>query len=643
MAYAKVTATGLDLFGLERTVISIRSDRKGLAVVGASREPVELSALVGGVAPEDPAQLSRLLTSKSPGLTNVTLGATEIPGTAEFSVVNAGSPERLLRDRRKHTTGGKGVPPKQGRVDAPIVALVAVPNHRDNKWDPYTAAVRPQLAVGAVDVVQAIGPTIRPAIDLRSMAALRAFFASGVRINTDYTAFIHIDALDLTTVLMSRGDVSFIQRSSGGLLALARSLAARLGQPLEAVWAALMGDGLRNFDDVAQEEVLALIDMEVRSLDARLKTLWEASARTTERVDPPHVESVYLSGPLADDEVIASVDLGGGIEIHPFRPVAALAGASGDLTRYAGRYTVAYGHALNSIALAGNTPQYALLPTDLTPLIGLELLPAEWRVESAMPEVMISGRPAPQAKPHGSLASRLGPVAKRRITALMYTGGLGLLSSTALPVWQRSRIQQSTVKLQHLAQIMSARVLQDSAQLDQFRESIKKANALAQLHELATMPYDQLTALGRSTAVSGGSVWLTQMRVLPPTSLVIDGRSESPRAFAAYLDALRHDSTFSAVTYAITTSATPGGAPQAMAPHDPAGTFPFRITLMTRAPMPTPVPGALAMMLQGALGGGHDPVSSHAAPGVAMNPPIKGPAINFPLTVDRHSTDRQRR
>ncbi|MGI8549060.1 MAG: hypothetical protein ACR2M1_17345 [Gemmatimonadaceae bacterium] len=584
MARGKITALGIDLFGVERAVLAVRSDRKGLSVVSGMLDMAAPVDLIGCVAPVDADSIRQILTSKTPGLGNSTVGINEMPGKSEFAVPGISTPDRILGDRRKYAAGIKSLPTRQGRVDAPVVAVVPVPNRREKKWDVYAAAVRPQLAVGVVDAVQSIAPSIRPAIDLRSCAALRAFLASKVSIPSDYAAFVHVDALDVTTVQLSRGDVSFVQRSSGGVLSLARSLAASTGRTVESAWAAITGEGLNVFGDPGRDELLSLVDMEVRSLDARLKTIWEQSGKGGERADPPRVETVYFSGPLADDEIASSLDLGGGISVYPFRPVADLRGASPEVQRHAGHFTVAYGLALNSIAFSGSKPDRDALATDITPLIDLELLPAALRAVTAMPEVQgpatIGGRSNKSSRPGRQLSAEV----QRRLTAAMYVGGIGLLAATALPKVQRSRIQKNTVTLKHQAQLMSASVLEDSAKFEQFRASFNKVGSLRALREMAATSHQQLAALARAASLSEGQVWLTQVALDVPGIIMIHGRSESLGSFAAYFRALKTDPAFVSVSYAITNGTVGTSGNPSLAPADTAGTFPFAITLSLRTP-----------------------------------------------------------
>ena len=618
MARAKGTALGLDLFGLDRAALAIRSDRKGVTVVHAALDATTPLYLVGTVAPARAVDLVALLNTKTPGIGSATVGINEMPGKAEFALANISSADRILADRRKYAAAVKGLPGRQGKVDAPFVAVIPIPNRRDGKWDPFSAAVRPQLAVAAIDAVQNVVPAIRPAVDLRSIAALRAFMASSVEPASDYAAFIHVDALDLTTVLLSRGEVSFIQRSAGGVLGLAQKLAAIAGVTLDAAWSTLATDGLGVFGDAGRQEVLSLIDMEVRNLDGRLKTLWEANAKSADRTDPPRVETVYLSGPLADDPVASEIDLGGGIAINAFRPVADLLGAPADVARHAGRLTVAYGLALNSVALAGATPDRRALATDLTALIELDLLPADLRSESGMPEapdVAAAGsRGAKASKPK----RQLSPVAQRRIAASMYVVGLGYLGATAYPMWQRSRIEKDTATLRIQAQRMSAAVFEDSTKLEQFRAASRKVGALHALRDLGAMPHEQLAALARAASLSNGHVWLTRIEANTPGVMALAGRAESLSSFATYFQALKTDPAFVGVGYTIT-NGTSGPAGVSPAPTDTSGTFPFTMTLTLHAPSAIP---ATVSPLDAAL---HGP-GVGGAPGSAPAPRPASPS-----------------
>jgi hypothetical protein len=604
MARSKVTALGIDLFGVERAVLSIKSDRKGVSVISGGLEELAPSDLVGGVAPASEHVVSRLINSKSAGISNATVGVNEMTGKAEFTRADISSVDRMLSERRKYASSIKGLPARQGKVDAPVVAVIPVPNRRDKKWDPFTAAVRPQLVVAAVDALQAVVPQIRPAIDLRTTAALRAFLGSSINIASDYAAFVHVDALDLTTVLLSRGEVSFIQRSAGGMLGITRNLAASSGRTLENAWATLNDDGLVAFGDDGRHEVWSLVDMEVRGLDARLKTMWEAaSAKSVEREDAPRIESVYLSGPIADDEVAVDMDLGGGIAVYAFRPVAQLSGATPEIVRHAGRFTVAFGHALNSIALAGSSPDRNALATDLTPLIELDILPASLRSESGMPQAAEPPRTSNRNPTKSSRPSRqLSHAAQQRIVAAMYLGGLGLLGATALPMVQRSQMRKGTAELRRKAQAMSASVFEDSTKLEQFRTSFRKAGSLDALRELAATPHQQLAGLARAASMSNGNVWLMRVESNIPGTMAVYGRSESLSSFASYFSALRSDPAFATVTYAITNGVPVSTGAGGIAPTDTAGTFPFTVTLTLKTPTRTGASvGPLETVLQGAV------------------------------------------
>lgn len=463
-------------------------------------------------------------------------------------------------------------------VSTDVGFVVPVPR-ADHRWANLQTKLEVANVLQVAEWATRVAPDRHPLIDVPVVALLRALHTFRTEDKGELFALVHVDLWRTYVILRQAGTDRQLVVHRQGIAHIAAQVAGRRRIRFDECLRALMrGEG---WDDVAHAAFARVVETPFIKARRRLEDVESDRRGDTlglARSSSAQLKRVLLSGPLADIEGLAET-LRGTTRCptaEAWRPAAILKGAAPAVKQYAGRYTIALGHALNERGLR----RIERLPLDYTIRIPTSAL----AIDARDPLTVVAseerrGRQRGQSK---RIIAPLSPERERQLkglSAALYGGVVLVLGAgLAYPTVQQQLLRRENGRLESdtlalAGDVLNLRNLQDETNL----MSTKRV-ALGQLQAARADGARVFGTTSRAISRSEADVWLTTLKTTSRLEVTYEGTGRSPTAIASYLDGLRADTAVRGVALLKMTRS----------PKEPTWTFSAKV-LLVPPDAPTPV------------------------------------------------------